>query len=285
MQINFNPGDTSGLTDAFRAKPVSSGVLAVFSGGRRPDRYFAAWLMAGELGLPLVESCVPLAGCVTFIEHQLQTGNPGGVLSPGGVLTPGGVLNPGGVLGVPIPGVAAPKFGFAAKSIAGAVTVLSLNDPAPTLESSADLVIRFSADGRPVISPPPALGASGSQDRIDACCHFQVAIGGQPFGFSEISAVTMATQAARGSVHPNIVLRRAITLNKDLFIWRMKLANGEADIRPVNILHLSAGSEPVRQWWIEGAWPVRWSGPMLDSMASRPAMEEIEIAVSRIDWR
>jgi phage tail-like protein len=74
-------------------------------------------------------------------------------------------------------------------------------------------------------------------------------------------------------------------LNKDLYEWRMNIVNGQADARSMAVSHLSTAAEAVRTWWIEGAWPVRWSAPSFDSMAARPAMEEIEICVSRFEWR
>lgn len=68
MQVDFDPRETSGLSAAFRSKPATLGVLAVFGGGRRADRLFAAWLMAGDLGLPLVQAAVPVPGCVSFVD-------------------------------------------------------------------------------------------------------------------------------------------------------------------------------------------------------------------------
>jgi hypothetical protein len=64
----------------------------------------------------------------------------------------------------------------------------------------------------------------------------------------------------------------------------MNIVSAQADVRTVAINHLSASAGIVRTWWVEGAWPVRWTGPSLDSMAARPAMEEIEICISRVQW-
>jgi phage tail-like protein len=246
VQAKFDPQDTTGLSAAFRSKPVAGGLLAVFSGGRRADRFFTAWLMAGELSLPLVQAAVAVPGCVSFVD------------------------------GRPV---------SATKPPPDSAIVWSLDDPAPDVERSADLVVHFSAVGRPNFSPPPATPRVADDDRIDPCCNFNVVIDGRSHGFSEVTALACVAHGSRGTTYPNIVLRRAITLNKDLYEWRMNIVNGQADARSMAVSHLSTAAEAVRTWWIEGAWPVRWSAPSFDSMAARPAMEEIEICVSRFEWR
>lgn len=241
MQVDFDPQDTSGLSAAFRSKPATSGVLAVFGGGRRADRFFAAWLMAGDLGLPLVQAAVPVPGCVSFVD------------------------------GISVAPAMPPD----------SVVVLSLDDPAPAAGLSADLVVRFPAAGP---SNPPAAPSAAPEDRIDPCSNFDVVINGISYGFSEVGALACVAQSPWGTTYPNIVLRRAITLNKDLYQWRMNIVSAQADVRTVAINHLSASAGIVRTWWVEGAWPVRWTAPSLDSMAARPAMEEIEICISRVQW-
>lgn len=246
MRVEFQPLDTTGLTPIFRTKPLAGGILAVFDGGARADRYFVAWLMAGELGLPLVQTPVPLAGCVSFLDNR-----------PNAI--------------PPLP---------------GSVVVLSYDDLTPALEQTADLVVQFPGNA---VNPPTFPAPAGfAMDRIDANCNFDVVIGGVSYGFSEISPLTCVAYASRGTVYPNIVLRRAVTLDRSLYRWRMNLASPQADVRTLPIQHLSLQHLPtpeiVRTWWIEGAWPVRWTGPSFDAMASRPAMEEIELCISRFDW-
>lgn len=243
MQVAFTPGDTTNLSAAFRVKPLADGFLAVFNGGLRPDRYFAAWLMAGELGLPLVQTPVGLPACVSFIERS-----------------------------------------EAARPLPGSAVVVALDAaPANTL-SAADVVIQFSTDGRPSITAPPA-PTIGPADRIDPCANFDVAIGGVSYGFSEVTAPACEAYGSRGTVYPNIVLRRAITLDASLYEWREALIDPVADVRTVAINQLAApGGSPVRSWWIEGAWPVRWTGPTFNAMASRLAMEEIELSISKFVW-
>lgn len=287
MQANFDPLDTAGLSSAFRSKPVSDGVIAVCRGGRRPDRCFVADLMAGELGLPLVHAAVPVTGCLAFVDpYPPRPGGSATAASGGSALSPASVA---GMIASSVGAVTAAAGGGGSGMVIprpgpGTAVVLSVNVPAPDLERAADLVILFSGAGRPDCTPPPAPARTPTDDRIDARSNFNVAIGGRSYGFSEVSRVSCDAHGARGTVYPNLVLRRAVTLNRDLYEWRMNIVNGQADVRSVAIHHLSPAMDAVRTWFIEGAWPVRWSGPAFDSMAAQPAMEEIEIRITGFTW-
>ena len=247
MQVSFNPQDTTNLSAAFHSKPVAPGVLAVFVGGRRPDRFFAAALMAGELGLPLVQAPVAVAGCVAFIV--------GGTVAT-------------------------------TQMLPGSVVILSQDTPSPSPTPAVDLVIQFSAAGRPALQPPVGAAPAGPRDRIDPACNFNVVIGGVSYGFCQAGAPATVAYGSRGNVYPNLILRRAITLDPSLYEWRMNIVHAQADVRTMALQHLDATGTgaAIRTWWIEGAWPVRWTGPAFDSMASALAMEEVEICITRFDW-
>jgi phage tail-like protein len=247
VQVTFDPQDTTGLSPAFHNKPVAPGVLAVFVGGRRPDRFFAAWLMAGELGLPLVQAPVAVSGCVAFIDG-------------------GAVAN--------------------AQTLPGSVVILSQDSPEPGVLPGVDLAIQFSAAGRPGLQPPVGSAPAGPRDRIDPGCNFNVVIGGVDYGLCQAGAPSSVAYGSRGNVYPNLVLRRAITLDPSLYEWRMNLVAAQADVRTMALQHLDASGSGavIRTWWMEGAWPVRWTGPSFDSMASTLAMEEVEIRITRFDW-
>lgn len=280
VQVNFDPDDTTVLSGAFRCKPVAGGLLAVLSGGRRPDRYFAAYLMAEDLGLPLVEASVPVAGCVTFLEqHSTTPGSAAAVSSSVGLGSATGVSPTAFNRVNRVPGAAPPR------PLPGSVTAFSMADPATAdTERSADLAIRFSGAGRSEFSAPPPVKRVSVEDRVDAACNFDVVINGRSYGFSDITMPSCSAHGAWGTVYSHITLRRAITLDKDLYTWRMNIVNRQADVRTVMISHLSAAREVTRSWWIEGAWPVRWSGPSFNSMAAYAAMEEIELCISRFEW-
>lgn len=236
--------------------------------------------MAEDLGLPLVEAPVPVAGCVTFLEpHSKGPGSVAGVSSSVGAGPVTGVSPAAFNRLAAVTGVMPPK------PLPGSVVAFSMAElTTADIEKPADLAIHFTRSGRPDFSPPLPTKRVIAEDRVDAACNFNVTIDGRSYGFSDISTLSCSAHGAWGAVYSHIILRRAITLDKDLYTWRMNIVNRQADVRTVMISHLSAAREVTRSWWIEGAWPVRWSGPSFNSMATYAAMEEIDLCISRFEW-
>ena len=123
--------------------------------------------------------------------------------------------------------------------------------------------------------------------------NFRVTIDGIDIGFSQISRIGSETVElpARGRAklvhrYANIVLRRALGLDRGLYAWREIVMAGRKAPRDVEIRWLDNVGQGVRGVWIlEGAWPCRWSGPLFDANAIDIAMEEIELAYARLVWR
>jgi hypothetical protein len=244
VQVGFNPQDTTNLSPAFHSKPLAAGVVVICAGGQRQDHVFTAWLMAGELGLPLVQAPVSVAGCVAFIDGFVPSVQP----------------------------------------LPSSVVVFSVPGAAPAAFPPADIGIAFAAA---TPAPPPTIAApAGPAERIDPACNFGVVIGDVSYGLCQVSTPASVAYGSRGNVYPNLILRRAITLDASLWVWRMNIVHAQADVRSMVLQHLDATGKNVaiRTWWIEGAWPVRWTGPTFDSMTSALAMEEVEICISRFDW-
>ena len=129
----------------------------------------------------------------------------------------------------------------------------------------------------PPREPPPLWGTG----------HFRVVIGRREVGFAEVSRLTSAAEPPDESPRrlETVVLRRALSESSELFDWRRKVAGGRDDRRTVTIqLLASAGGEPVVSWRLEGARPVRWSGPALDAAGNEVAMEELELAYDELVW-
>ena len=129
----------------------------------------------------------------------------------------------------------------------------------------------------PPREPPPLWGTG----------HFRVVIGRREVGFAEVSRLTSAVEPPDESARrlETVVLRRALSESSELFDWRRKVAGGRDDRRTVTIqLLASAGGEPVVSWRLEGARPVRWSGPALDAAGNEVAMEELELAYDELVW-
>lgn len=88
------------------------------------------------------------------------------------------------------------------------------------------------------------------------------------------------------SSYSNIVLRRGVTVSPVLYSWY------SAGIYNAWVLKLNFsiilgapmqgtmfdGFAKVKHWDVEGAFPVRWSGPEMNTSSGETAIEEIEIA-------
>lgn len=83
--------------------------------------------------------------------------------------------------------------------------------------------------------------------------------------------------------YANIVLRRGQTTNTELWDWFKRVLEGRVERKAGSVILCNdAGDEVFRYNFFEG-WPCRWKSLELD--ASRPAalVEELEIAVEKIE--
>lgn len=77
---------------------------------------------------------------------------------------------------------------------------------------------------------------------------------------------------------PNVVLKRGVTESKVLWEWFSSGLQGEIKRKTVHIVLCNAKGEEVRRWTFEGAYPVKWSGPSLNSNENAVAIETLELA-------
>ncbi|MGV8849712.1 MAG: phage tail protein [Propionibacteriaceae bacterium] len=125
--------------------------------------------------------------------------------------------------------------------------------------------------------------------------NFKISAGGQLFGhFTECSGISIdvATveyreggqaavvhQVPTITTYHDITLRYGLTESTQLWTWFLATAQGRVDRRNVSIVLLdAAGSTPVLQWDLIGAFPKRWVGPELRASARAVAVEEIVLA-------
>jgi hypothetical protein len=82
-----------------------------------------------------------------------------------------------------------------------------------------------------------------------------------------------------------VTIRRALDQSQALFAWRSAVVAGQPDTRDVTIELLDApGGQPVVTWMLHDAWPLSWSGPVLDALAPGVALEQAELAYARLQW-
>jgi phage tail-like protein len=77
--------------------------------------------------------------------------------------------------------------------------------------------------------------------------------------------------------YPNLVLSRGITHETGLLDW-FQQTKSAGQRGSISVTLLGPDGSPVRQWGFEGAFPVRWEGPILNARAHTAATETLEIA-------
>jgi phage tail-like protein len=77
--------------------------------------------------------------------------------------------------------------------------------------------------------------------------------------------------------HPNLVLKRGLTLKSDLEKWIEESFNGPAR-REITLTMFNEQLERIRSWNFKGAYPVKWTGPQFNAQQNTLATESIEIA-------
>jgi phage tail-like protein len=81
----------------------------------------------------------------------------------------------------------------------------------------------------------------------------------------------------------NVVLRRGVTSDLQLYHWFRAELQGDHQPRTVTIVLQDAQHRDVRRWVVRDAWIARWEGPELDASANEVAIETIELACESVE--
>jgi phage tail-like protein len=81
----------------------------------------------------------------------------------------------------------------------------------------------------------------------------------------------------------NLVLRRGVTDDRELYEWHLAAVNGDVQRRSGSIVVLDRRGQETARWNFYDAWPQRWEGPALNSEGSDVAIETLELAVERLE--
>jgi phage tail-like protein len=78
----------------------------------------------------------------------------------------------------------------------------------------------------------------------------------------------------------NIVLKRGITSNMDVWNWRKQVEDGDVEgaRHDGSIIMFDHLLEPVARWDFERAWPLKVSGPQPKSDSNEIGVEEMTLA-------
>jgi phage tail-like protein len=83
----------------------------------------------------------------------------------------------------------------------------------------------------------------------------------------------------------DVSLKRGILGSTDLLGWLEQIRRGEDARRTVTIQLQSEDRSAIAMTWVlEGAQPMKYSGPSLNGKGTDVAIEELSIAVEEIKW-
>lgn len=81
----------------------------------------------------------------------------------------------------------------------------------------------------------------------------------------------------------DVTLKRGYIGNNELYQWRQQIVDGNVDRRSVSIRLLSENREEVSRFNLFEAWPCRWELSTLNAKGTDVAIEELVLAVERIE--
>jgi phage tail-like protein len=77
---------------------------------------------------------------------------------------------------------------------------------------------------------------------------------------------------------PNIVLKRGITDNRELYDQHLGALDGQVRRKSGSIVLMDRADQEVARWNFERAWPAKWVGPSLTAEGNDVAIETLELA-------
>jgi phage tail-like protein len=125
-------------------------------------------------------------------------------------------------------------------------------------------------------------------------CRFYVQINGITQAvFTELSGLSLETEVfeyAEGGNNAfphrlpgrskvgNLVLKRGITQNNELFKWCRDITNGKIDKRNISVLMFDTEGKEMGRWDFVKAYPIKWTGPQFQADGQQTAVESLELA-------
>jgi phage tail-like protein len=75
----------------------------------------------------------------------------------------------------------------------------------------------------------------------------------------------------------NITLKRGITLDKTIYLWRKTVTDGDIERKNLSIVLQNEKHDEVVRWNVVRAWPSKYTAPDLKATANEVAIEAIEL--------
>jgi phage tail-like protein len=80
----------------------------------------------------------------------------------------------------------------------------------------------------------------------------------------------------------NLMLKRGIAGNKELWTWYKNVLNGKTDRRNGSIVLQDEEHKDVMRWNFENAFICKWEGPSMNATSNDVAVETIEICAEQV---
>jgi phage tail-like protein len=78
--------------------------------------------------------------------------------------------------------------------------------------------------------------------------------------------------------YPNIVLKRGLTQDTELWRWHKNVLDGNVDRRNGSVILLDEHGQEAVRWNFRNAWPCKYFGPHLNAKGNDVAIETLELA-------
>lgn len=85
------------------------------------------------------------------------------------------------------------------------------------------------------------------------------------------------------TTYSNIILKRGNIINDELWNWRKKVVDGNVERKNGAIVITGDNGEEIVRFGFLDAWPVRWRLSTLDGMGNKCLIEELEIAIEKLE--
>lgn len=102
--------------------------------------------------------------------------------------------------------------------------------------------------------------------------------------FREGSDPQISRPLAGVTHYSHVVLKRGITGDRALWLWRRSVELGQTERRTVRVTLRREDGTPVARWTLHRAWPARWAGPDLDATGNDVALETLELVHEGLEW-
>jgi phage tail-like protein len=80
--------------------------------------------------------------------------------------------------------------------------------------------------------------------------------------------------------YANLVLQRPLTKDLTFWIWMQEVIAGSPSEKNMTVTLLDSQQNPAIVWAFKNAFPLRWTGPVLNALSNDFATETLEIAHS-----